>query len=88
MSATVPHATSIVELRDVHVVHRTRGGGLFGRERVYALTGADLTVRARRDRRRRRRVRLRQVHAGQGAGGPAAADARARSPSPARTSGR
>ncbi|MBQ0982904.1 dipeptide/oligopeptide/nickel ABC transporter ATP-binding protein, partial [Micromonospora sp. M61] len=44
MSATSPR-DSIVELRDVHVVHRTRGGGLFGRERVYALTGADLTVR-------------------------------------------
>ncbi|MFE6508387.1 oligopeptide/dipeptide ABC transporter ATP-binding protein [Nocardioides sp. NPDC057767] len=36
----------IVELRDVHVVHRTRGGGLFDRDRVYALTGADLTIRA------------------------------------------
>ncbi len=45
MSATAPREP-IVELRDVHVVHRTRGGGMFGRERVYALTGADLTVHA------------------------------------------
>ncbi|MCF0091784.1 ABC transporter ATP-binding protein [Micromonospora sp. MH99] len=45
MSESVPHQ-SIVELRDVHVVHRTGGGGMFSRERVYALTGADLTVRA------------------------------------------
>ncbi len=36
----------IVELRDVHVVHRTRGGGWFDRDRVYALTGADLAIRA------------------------------------------
>ncbi|MFC8501781.1 oligopeptide/dipeptide ABC transporter ATP-binding protein [Pedococcus sp. NPDC057267] len=35
----------IVTLQDVHVVHRTRGGGLFDRERVYALTGADLSIR-------------------------------------------
>ncbi|SCF05275.1 peptide/nickel transport system ATP-binding protein [Micromonospora viridifaciens] len=45
MSATAPRQP-IVELRDVHVVHRTRGGGMFSRDRVYALTGADLTVRA------------------------------------------
>ncbi|MEV0881070.1 ABC transporter ATP-binding protein [Micromonospora echinofusca] len=45
MSATATRQP-IVELRDVHVVHRTRGGGMFNRERVYALTGADLTVRA------------------------------------------
>ncbi|MFE0672341.1 oligopeptide/dipeptide ABC transporter ATP-binding protein [Streptomyces sp. NPDC058867] len=35
---------AIVELRDVHVVHRARGGGLFTRDRVHALTAADLTV--------------------------------------------
>ncbi|MFF4114538.1 oligopeptide/dipeptide ABC transporter ATP-binding protein [Streptomyces sp. NPDC001714] len=35
---------SAVELTGVHVVHRARGGGVFGRDRVYALTGADLTV--------------------------------------------
>lgn len=35
---------AVVELSDVHVVHRARGGGLFTRDRVYALTGADLTV--------------------------------------------
>ncbi|MFE9607415.1 oligopeptide/dipeptide ABC transporter ATP-binding protein [Streptomyces sp. NPDC006012] len=33
-----------MELRDAHVVHRARSGGLFTRDRVYALTGADLTV--------------------------------------------
>jgi peptide/nickel transport system ATP-binding protein len=36
----------IAELRDIHVVHRTRGGGWFDRDRVYALTGADLSIRA------------------------------------------
>lgn len=36
----------IAELRDVHVVHKTRGGGWFDRDRVYALTGADLAIRA------------------------------------------
>ncbi|WP_229402144.1 oligopeptide/dipeptide ABC transporter ATP-binding protein [Micromonospora okii] len=45
MSAT-DERPPIAELRDVHVVHRARAGGLFSRERVYALTGADLTVRA------------------------------------------
>lgn len=35
----------IVELHDVHVLHRTRGGGLFNRARVHALTAADLAVR-------------------------------------------
>ncbi|MFE5033526.1 oligopeptide/dipeptide ABC transporter ATP-binding protein [Streptomyces sp. NPDC056683] len=35
---------SAVRLTGVDVVHRARGGGLFGRDRVYALTGADLTV--------------------------------------------
>lgn len=34
----------IAELRDVHVVHRTRGGGWFDRDRVHALTGADLAI--------------------------------------------
>ena len=38
--------TPLAELSDVHVVHRARSGGLFGRDRVYALTGADLTVGA------------------------------------------
>ncbi|MEU5311849.1 ABC transporter ATP-binding protein [Streptomyces sp. NPDC021562] len=37
---------SVVELSGVHVVHRARGGGLFGRDRLYALTGADLSVAA------------------------------------------
>ncbi|MGW3957131.1 oligopeptide/dipeptide ABC transporter ATP-binding protein [Streptomyces sp. NPDC004752] len=36
--------STLVELRDAHVVHRARSGGLFTRDRVYALTGADLTV--------------------------------------------
>lgn len=34
----------IAELRGVHVVHRTRGGGMFDHERVYALTAADLAI--------------------------------------------
>ncbi|SEC97152.1 peptide/nickel transport system ATP-binding protein [Streptomyces sp. 2231.1] len=38
--------TAVVEVRDAHVVHRARSGGLFTRDRVYALTGADLTVGA------------------------------------------
>ena len=42
MSAT-PSAP-VIEVRDVHVVHKTRGGGLFDKERVYALTGADLAI--------------------------------------------
>jgi peptide/nickel transport system ATP-binding protein len=37
---------SLVTLTDVHVVHKARSGGLFRRDRVYALTGADLTVAA------------------------------------------
>ncbi|MFF5024384.1 oligopeptide/dipeptide ABC transporter ATP-binding protein [Streptomyces collinus] len=36
--------TAVVEVRDAHVVHKARGGGLFTRDRVYALTGADLVV--------------------------------------------
>ncbi|MER6674708.1 ABC transporter ATP-binding protein [Streptomyces sp. NPDC000983] len=35
---------AIVEVDGVHVVHRARGGGLFARDRVHALTAADLTV--------------------------------------------
>ncbi|GGS44716.1 oligopeptide/dipeptide ABC transporter ATP-binding protein [Streptomyces cinerochromogenes] len=38
--------TAVVEVRDAHVVHRARSGGLFRRDRVYALTGADLSVAA------------------------------------------
>jgi peptide/nickel transport system ATP-binding protein len=34
----------LVELAGVHVVHKARSGGLFTRDRVYALTGADLSV--------------------------------------------
>ncbi|MFK4064559.1 oligopeptide/dipeptide ABC transporter ATP-binding protein [Streptomyces sp. NPDC029674] len=36
--------TPLVELDDVHVVHKARSGGLFSRDRVYALTAATLTV--------------------------------------------
>lgn len=36
--------TALISLSDAHVVHRARSGGLFSRERVYALTGADLTI--------------------------------------------
>ncbi|MER5182155.1 ABC transporter ATP-binding protein [Streptomyces sp. NPDC002896] len=35
---------SLLSLSDVHVVHKARTGGLFSRDRVYALTGADLTL--------------------------------------------
>ncbi|WP_149827946.1 oligopeptide/dipeptide ABC transporter ATP-binding protein [Streptomyces tailanensis] len=35
---------ALVELSDAHVVHKARSGGLFTRDRVYALTGADLTI--------------------------------------------
>ncbi|MGW0810576.1 ABC transporter ATP-binding protein [Nonomuraea sp. NPDC002799] len=34
----------MLELKDVHVTHKARSGGLFSRDRVYALTGADLAV--------------------------------------------
>ncbi|MFI6205001.1 oligopeptide/dipeptide ABC transporter ATP-binding protein [Streptomyces sp. NPDC051041] len=37
-------APALVELVDAHVVHRARSGGLFTRDRVYALTGADLAI--------------------------------------------
>jgi peptide/nickel transport system ATP-binding protein len=36
--------TALAELAGVHVVHKARSGGLFSRDRVYALTGADLAV--------------------------------------------
>ncbi|MFG1975045.1 ABC transporter ATP-binding protein [Nonomuraea fuscirosea] len=36
----------MLELKDVHVVHKARSGGLFARDRVHALTGASLTVGA------------------------------------------
>jgi peptide/nickel transport system ATP-binding protein len=35
---------ALVQVSGAHVVHRARGGGLFTRDRVYALTGADLTI--------------------------------------------
>ncbi|MWA05916.1 ATP-binding cassette domain-containing protein [Actinomadura sp. LD22] len=35
---------ALVEMVDVHVVHKARSGGLLARDRVHALTGADLTV--------------------------------------------
>ncbi|WP_225821209.1 ABC transporter ATP-binding protein [Streptomyces naphthomycinicus] len=38
--------TAVVQVRDAHVVHKARSGGLFRRDRVYALTGADLRVAA------------------------------------------
>jgi 4-hydroxy-tetrahydrodipicolinate synthase len=38
--------TALAELSDVHVVHEARSGGLFTRDRVYALTGADLAIAA------------------------------------------
>jgi peptide/nickel transport system ATP-binding protein len=36
--------TAIVEVSGAHVVHKARSGGLFTRDKVYALTGADLAV--------------------------------------------
>ncbi|MFS8197061.1 oligopeptide/dipeptide ABC transporter ATP-binding protein [Streptomyces sp. CWNU-52B] len=44
MSTSRPAGGPLVELSDVHVVHKARTGGLFARDRVYALTGAALTV--------------------------------------------
>ncbi|MFF3465007.1 oligopeptide/dipeptide ABC transporter ATP-binding protein [Streptomyces sp. NPDC002619] len=35
---------AVVELSGGHVVHKARSGGVFTRDRVYALTGADLAV--------------------------------------------
>ncbi|MFU8854501.1 oligopeptide/dipeptide ABC transporter ATP-binding protein [Micromonospora sp. SL1-18] len=35
---------ALVELADVHMVYKARSGGLFRRDHVYALTGADLSV--------------------------------------------
>ncbi|MEU0244809.1 ABC transporter ATP-binding protein [Streptomyces sp. NPDC006235] len=36
--------SALMELSDAHVVHKARSGGLFTRDRVYALTGADLAI--------------------------------------------
>ncbi|MEU1038363.1 ABC transporter ATP-binding protein [Streptomyces sp. NPDC005907] len=36
--------SALVTLSGAHVVHKARSGGLFTRDRVYALTGADLAV--------------------------------------------
>ncbi|MFD1536516.1 ABC transporter ATP-binding protein [Nonomuraea guangzhouensis] len=36
----------MLELKDVHVVHKARSGGLFSRDRVHALTAANLTISA------------------------------------------
>ncbi|WP_031476965.1 oligopeptide/dipeptide ABC transporter ATP-binding protein [Streptomyces bicolor] len=35
---------ALVELSDAHVVHKARSGGLFTRDKVFALTGADLVI--------------------------------------------
>ncbi|MFJ8795529.1 ABC transporter ATP-binding protein [Streptomyces sp. NPDC102462] len=35
---------SLVVLRNVHVIHRARTGGLLARDRIHALTAADLTI--------------------------------------------
>ncbi|GGZ18863.1 oligopeptide/dipeptide ABC transporter ATP-binding protein [Streptomyces poonensis] len=43
-SSTSSTETPLIALHGVHVVHRARSGGLFTRDHVYALTGADLTV--------------------------------------------
>lgn len=39
-----PEAGPVITLSDTHVVHKARTGGLFSRDRVYALTGADLAI--------------------------------------------
>ncbi|MFI7448913.1 ABC transporter ATP-binding protein [Nonomuraea sp. NPDC049714] len=36
----------MLELKDVHVVHKARSGGIFSRDRVYALTSANMTIGA------------------------------------------
>jgi peptide/nickel transport system ATP-binding protein len=41
---TTADTPPLVTLSGAHVVHRARSGGLFTRDRVYALTGADLAV--------------------------------------------
>jgi peptide/nickel transport system ATP-binding protein len=38
--------SALLDLRDVHVVHKARSGGVLRRDRVFALTGADVTVAA------------------------------------------
>jgi peptide/nickel transport system ATP-binding protein len=43
---TAQATQNLAELAGVHVVHKARSGGLFTRDRVYALTGADLTIGA------------------------------------------
>ncbi|NEB04375.1 ABC transporter ATP-binding protein [Streptomyces sp. SID13726] len=37
-------AAPVVEVSGAHVVHKARSGGLFTRDRVHALTGADLVI--------------------------------------------
>ena len=44
MSGHVVTTGALVDVADAHVVYRARSGGLFTRDRVYALTGVDLTV--------------------------------------------
>ncbi|MGW0820034.1 oligopeptide/dipeptide ABC transporter ATP-binding protein [Streptomyces sp. NPDC002845] len=36
--------TDLVKVSDVHVVHKARSGGVLTRDKVYALTGADLVI--------------------------------------------
>ncbi|UUU34017.1 ABC transporter ATP-binding protein [Streptomyces sp. CA-210063] len=36
--------SALVEVSGAHVVHKARSGGVFTRDRVYALTGADLVI--------------------------------------------
>ncbi|MFD4526706.1 oligopeptide/dipeptide ABC transporter ATP-binding protein [Streptomyces sp. NPDC058470] len=44
LEGEAPATNALLSLSDVHVVHKARTGGLFSRDRVYALTGADLTI--------------------------------------------
>ncbi|GAB3490422.1 ABC transporter ATP-binding protein [Flexivirga lutea] len=43
-SPTSTGGSALLQGKDLHVVHRTRGGGLLGSGHVYALTGADLSI--------------------------------------------
>jgi peptide/nickel transport system ATP-binding protein len=46
LSSTTATPVPLLEISDVHVVHKARGGGFGGDDKVYALTGAELVVAA------------------------------------------
>ncbi|WP_051388859.1 oligopeptide/dipeptide ABC transporter ATP-binding protein [Arthrobacter sp. 35W] len=45
-SVSSPTQTPVLELTDIHVRHQIKGSSLLGKETVYALTGANLSVAA------------------------------------------